>query len=168
MLQSTLNKISKDLLYKEYIENSKSFRDIEREYWINPRTTKKLLQYYSINIRYWSEAVKSQWIGNKGKNRKILVSESRDYKKITSDGYYEIIFNWEHKSLNKGRVKEHILIMEWLIWRRLKKWEVIHHIDYDKLNNNTDNLQLMTNSEHNKLHWLDMKKDKLWRIIGKI
>jgi hypothetical protein len=34
-----------------------------------------------------------------------------------------------------------------------KKGEVIHHKDFNKLNNDFSNLQLMTNKEHLKLHW---------------
>lgn len=33
------------------------------------------------------------------------------------------------------------------------KGEVVHHKDFDKYNNNFANLQLMTISEHIKLHW---------------
>lgn len=47
---------------------------------------------------------------------------------------------------------EHIYIMEQHIGRRLTKDEVVHHIDFNRSNNCIENLQLMTRSEHSRLH----------------
>lgn len=52
---------------------------------------------------------------------------------------------------NKGR-GQHVAIMEAIIGRRINRDEVVHHIDENKHNNSPDNLQLMTRSEHSKLH----------------
>lgn len=52
---------------------------------------------------------------------------------------------------HKGRL-EHVVVMESLIGRRLYYNECVHHVDHDKTNNNPENLQLMTRSEHAKLH----------------
>ena len=61
----------------------------------------------------------------------------------------------------------HRRIMERHIGRKLyfnglddPKSEVVHHIDYDKLNNRLSNLRLMTNTEHAKLHKKDMEPRK--------
>ena len=45
-------------------------------------------------------------------------------------------------------------------YRNGNDWE-IHHIDEDKLNNNINNLQYLTPSEHTKLHHKG-KKSKAW------
>ena len=42
--------------------------------------------------------------------------------------------------------------MERVLRRKLEKHEVVHHIDGNGLNNNIRNLQVMTVSEHDKLH----------------
>lgn len=47
---------------------------------------------------------------------------------------------------------EHKLIMETKLGRKLRKEEVVHHIDGNKTNNSLDNLQLMTRSEHSSHH----------------
>lgn len=52
----------------------------------------------------------------------------------------------------KGNAKLHRLIVEENIGRKLKPNEIIHHIDGNKLNNNINNLQIMTTSEHSRLH----------------
>jgi hypothetical protein len=55
---------------------------------------------------------------------------------------------------------EHDLVWETHNKRRLPKGHVIHHKDGDKLNNAIDNLELMTFSEHSKLHWKLRKEAK--------
>lgn len=62
--------------------------------------------------------------------------------------------------IGSGYVYEHILIVEEFIKRRLRKDEVIHHIDGDRSNNDLKNLQLMTDIEHKRMHKLNF-----WRKI---
>lgn len=72
-------------------------------------------------------------------------------KIIDKDGY---IRTWspEHPWPRKGYIMEHVRIIELKIGRRLTSKETVHHIDHDRKNNNENNLQLMTRSEHSKLH----------------
>ena len=69
------------------------------------------------------------------------------------DGYVFIHTGIYHKNKKKRYVLEHRLIMEKHIGRKLKKNEVIHHIDGNPSNNNVSNLKLFSShSEHMKLH----------------
>ena len=52
---------------------------------------------------------------------------------------------------NKGR-SEHVVIMEGIIGRRLYANEQVHHINQIRNDNRPENLQLLTKSEHMKLH----------------
>ena len=54
---------------------------------------------------------------------------------------------------------EHRLVAESLLGRKLKRGEVVHHIDGDKRNNHPENLMVMTAVEHNRLH---MKLHWFW------
>lgn len=51
---------------------------------------------------------------------------------------------------------EHRVVVEQKIGRVLRPGEVVHHIDGDKLNNDPDNLAVMTQAEH-------MRKHDLWK-----
>ena len=52
---------------------------------------------------------------------------------------------------HKGR-GEHVTIMERRLGRRLRPDEHVHHIDGDRLNNDENNLALVTRSGHMRLH----------------
>lgn len=60
---------------------------------------------------------------------------------------------YEGKTYIKGRyVYEHRFLMEKKLGRLLISGEVVHHIDGDRLNNDLENLELHTRSEHTALH----------------
>lgn len=75
-------------------------------------------------------------------------------KSIDSSGYISLYVgpNYKYKNTYGGRIREHIYIVQEKMGRQLEKNEVIHHIDGDKKNNNIDNLDLCTVSEHNNCH----------------
>lgn len=50
------------------------------------------------------------------------------------------------------QVLEHRHKMELKLGRRLKRAEIVHHKDEDGLNNNIDNLVILTQAEHRRLH----------------
>jgi hypothetical protein len=60
----------------------------------------------------------------------------------------------------KGYIKlhgrhEHRVVAEKKIGRTLQRWEIVHHKDHDKHNNDPLNLEAMTQTEHARLHLLE-------------
>lgn len=79
------------------------------------------------------------------------------------------MYKYKAKKVNGKRIDEHRLIMEQHLGRKLERNEVVHHIDGDKRNNDINNLELMTLSEHSRMHGCNRKiseetREKLRRI----
>ncbi len=59
----------------------------------------------------------------------------------------------EGKTYRKYRgVHEHRFVMERILGRNLTSEEIVHHKDENMFNNNPDNLEIVTRSEHAKIH----------------
>lgn len=59
----------------------------------------------------------------------------------------------KYKSINVDgkQIREHRYVMEQHLGRKLEKWEHVHHINDDSLDNRIENLIVLSNSEHQKI-----------------
>ena len=91
-------------------------------------------------------------VDNSGENNPMYGKIPHNYKPEGSqrkDGYVRL-------TVNGKRVLKHRHIMEQHLGRKLKPDEIVHHIDGDNTNNDINNLQIMSQSEHINLHRKEM------------
>ena len=69
--------------------------------------------------------------------------------------YYLVHLPGHPNCTASGYVREHRVLMENVIGRYLTKDEVVHHRDGDGLNNDINNLEIMTKAEHRRHHLKD-------------
>jgi hypothetical protein len=126
-----------------------------KEYWKNRKYCSRECMGIANNkqiITKCSYCGKSFYISNyEIKFKKHFCSLSCKFKDkekgfgITTDGYIWI-------KINGGQIKLHRYLMEIKLGRKLLSSEIVHHIDFDKFNNDINNLLLTDKSEHNRIH----------------
>ena len=85
----------------------------------------------------------------------------KDRKRYLKNGYVVVEYPEHEKAFDTGTgligVYEHILVAEIiLLGRPIVKGEVVHHLDSNRSNNSPDNLLVLSNSMHGKLHqWMN-------------
>lgn len=73
-------------------------------------------------------------------------------KRLNHNGYVEVRKPEHHRARGNGYVFEHILVAENKLGREITKDEHVHHINEIKTDNRPENLQVMSHSEHSKIH----------------
>lgn len=87
-------------------------------------------------------------------------------KSIAKQNDYNYALVEDHpNATKKGYVLEHRVVMENYLGRLLTNDEVVHHKDGNKRNNDINNLELMSNSNHTKFHNIEKSRYKLKLMV---
>lgn len=103
-----------------------------------------------------------QWVWEKLKNAWYELRKNKTLPFIIYDWLKFTIYKQGYYRQTDKRdecILLHRYIYEKHYWE-IEDWYEIHHIDLDKLNNNIDNLQKLSKSEHSTLH---RKLEKQWK-----
>lgn len=73
-------------------------------------------------------------------------------KRLNHKGYVLVYLPTHPMASKSGYILLHRLVMSNHLKRILKRNEVVHHIDGDKLNNKVENLELINYHDHNRHH----------------
>lgn len=171
----SLNKV---MLSDMYLTKMMSIPDISKETGIARSMVRYYLLKQGVKLRSPSEGVRlaRHKISAIHKGTKKVFSEEhkkhisearRKYAEKYAKGYD--LHNGYVRLLtgpNCGRL-EHVVVMEQHIGRRLKHGEVVHHINGIKTDNRIENLKLMTNSEHCRMHSIENQAKGLCYQISK-
>lgn len=86
------------------------------------------------------------------------VTSEADWKKLCREAHLQRVGDSVKPTTYRKFHGRHIhrVVAEEMLGRPLKRGEIVHHIDGNKHNNDPSNLQVMTQSEHMKLHHAEM------------
>lgn len=91
-------------------------------------------------------------IGERASRKTEFKRASIGHKWIRDDKWgKQVLVKIAHPNIYKS---EHTIVAE-KTYRKIKKNEIVHHIDWDGLNNAPSNLYITTRAHHAKLHKLD-------------
>lgn len=68
----------------------------------------------------------------------------------------------KYRTIHRGGAVhlEHRWVMERHLGRELETWEQVHHKNHNKLDNRIENLEVVTQEEHTRIHMLERRARK--------
>jgi transposase-like protein len=153
-------------LQRLYIDERLSTSAMGQRYGVAKGTVRRWLKDISIKCRSISEAKAGQPLPRSAVEASVRTRRKYSLPgrptvgyKVNDDGYV-MIWKPEHPDVDsQGYVKEHRLVMEIHVGRRLLHNEDVHHKNEQRSDNRIDNLQLMSKAEHMRLHMLARERD---------
>jgi len=149
----------------QYIPNLEQYRSKDwlfQKYWIEGLSLSSISTIVGVNlstIKKWMVKVNIE--RRKDGSREGKFHHNFKGKTINSQGY-RLIYSPNHPKNQSRYVREHILVTEQILGRYLLPFEVIHHINGDRLDNRPENLYLLPKREHDRYEQLRRRKSKLF------
>lgn len=156
--------------------SGKSISEVSQETTVPPATVHRWLKRLGVELRKlgdwhrgrkWTEARREhnpeapQRPEGAPRGYDILTERALGNKSIKSGGYVVVHVG------RKQRQYEHILKAEKAIGRRLRRDEVVHHINCIRSDNRPENLLICTRSYHLQLH-ARMRKHPYWAEVERL
>lgn len=165
-------KISRATFIDLYVNKKKSGLEIARFFGIGRTTVSRYIKRYGLEPRTIGEVRKNKHWGPAGEHLEKIKAINRTRVGDKHPNYKGGHINeWGYRIIHvpqRGYVKEHRLVMEQHLGRKLNRNEDVHHINHDKLDNRIENLQLLSKKEHANLHWDEEKRRNQSEKIKKI
>lgn len=170
--------VNKGVLAEMYVDKKMSIPDISKDTGIAKSMVRFYLLKQGIKLRTRKEglALVKHKLATVNKGRKRVFSE--EWRAHISEGRKRY---WDKRAkgydIHNGYIRlsrgsdcgklEHVAIMEQSIGRRIRKDEVVHHINGNRSDNRIENLQLMNRAEHCRIHAKDRYAQGLCYDISK-
>lgn len=176
--------VTSDTLQHLYVERDMTMNEISKELGISVGSVYNYIKKFGIPPREGMRPQKRAYVGQrvsealKGRKRKPFTEEHRrkiseslkgkfsrptrfgGHRKKRADGYIYIYCPNHPYASAEGYVMEHVLVMEAQVGRYITREYVVHHKNHIRDDNRIENLELMTFSEHAKLHLEERTKNK--------
>lgn len=163
--------------YKHTKESIKKMSDSKMGHSVSESTRKKIKETLKKTHVSWNKGTKGICKPNSGSFKKGIIpwikgrKHTKATKKKMSESAFEggetkrygyiLVYKPKHPDAVCGYIRKHRFIMEKHIGRRLKKNDIVHHINGDKDDNRIENLLLLpTIGAHTSLHEALRKKHK--------
>lgn len=160
-IKSNFNKMTKqemaDRLGISYNQVDWICRNNNLKHYKSVKYTDEEIEFIKENYpiygsKYCADALNRSVNAINKKIKKLGLSINWKYYYINGDGY---LVNCEDRN---NRYLVHRKVMENYLGRKLRPDEIVHHKDKNKLNNDISNLEIVTRSEHIKLHREDLNR----------
>lgn len=150
----------KENIINLYVNEKLSLREIADKYNCSDKGIQYLLQKHNVPRRSRSEALKGRVVTEKmretarrlGKSQVGPKNPTWKGKINRSNGYIAVRLPNHPYASKDGYIMEHRLVMEKVLGRYLSPDEDVHHINENKKDNRPENLEVISRSEHSKLH----------------
>lgn len=135
----------KEELFELYVNQRLSSCEIAKIYNVSTSSVRRQLEKLEIPMRTMQE------------------SKFKGEKRLDKKGY--VIISYYDEEGNYCRQHEHRYVMEKHLGRKLTPDEDVHHVDFDKTNNDISNLRVLSHKEHAELHYNIQKLERInWMI----
>ena len=129
------NKVQKEMI--DRFNNGESATQIAKSLGLYTTSVTRVLKRNGCKMPSGKGEEHSGWKGGRSKK----------------SGYWTVYAPDHHRVLNNNRVFEHVLIAEQKYGKKIPKGQPVHHIDFDRLNNEPRNLYLCeSHSHHRQIH----------------